>query len=562
MSSRTSAEHPSCPGKTEPKHLLYFLAVWIPYALLVKHFWWVCDDAFISFRYALNAASGEGLRFNLGSHIPVEGYSNFLWVMVAAVVEFLGAEITFWPNLLSFLCGSTLLYLVFHNLRYRLEINTTTSCLATLFLGLSPPFALWSTSGLETAPFALLIFLTFERLILRKGAIAPISAGLAGLALSLMRTEGIYWAVTIVLLAMVSRKLASEKFGRGISICSSIILTGYGIYWISRYSYYQLPFSNTTYAKVSIGLDVMGRGLDYVALQSLTYLPLLIVIPGILIVLFSKKYAIGLPVAAMSVGITAYAILVGGDFMPMARLLVPAMPFNCLLMAWILDSVWKKTTAGKQISVLLGIIVIGIGLAPSWNLQLAPESVRARFHFRLNERQYRRSEYDQWLFARDNARLWAMAGITLKAHADPGDSVVRGAMGAVAYYSGLFIFDKAGLVTRSVVLHTAEDRSLNSPGHDKHVPGTFFMDQKPTFYRSECVERKELTRKAVGELSGLYAPGVLNEFGPTGTKWTEQDAGGKFNHSKQAKYLLLIRSSDNGGLVPEFVPLIKDQVKF
>src|SRR5262245_40897395 len=39
----------------------------------------LCDDAFISFRYAHNFAHGHGLVFNPG-HERVEGYSNFLWV--------------------------------------------------------------------------------------------------------------------------------------------------------------------------------------------------------------------------------------------------------------------------------------------------------------------------------------------------------------------------------------------------------------------------------------------------------------------------------------------------
>src|SRR3954469_18824636 len=50
-------------------------------------FWFVCDDAYISFRYARHLAGGHGLRFNLAEVTPVEGYSNFLWVLIAAVFE-------------------------------------------------------------------------------------------------------------------------------------------------------------------------------------------------------------------------------------------------------------------------------------------------------------------------------------------------------------------------------------------------------------------------------------------------------------------------------------------
>ena len=43
----------------------------------------ICDDAMISARYAQNLARGHGLTYNRApaDARPVEGYSNFLWVM-------------------------------------------------------------------------------------------------------------------------------------------------------------------------------------------------------------------------------------------------------------------------------------------------------------------------------------------------------------------------------------------------------------------------------------------------------------------------------------------------
>jgi len=49
-------------------------AVWVPYALLVRKFWFVTEDAFISLRYSRHWAEGHGLVFNLGEKPPVEGY--------------------------------------------------------------------------------------------------------------------------------------------------------------------------------------------------------------------------------------------------------------------------------------------------------------------------------------------------------------------------------------------------------------------------------------------------------------------------------------------------------
>ena len=43
---------------------------------------WICDDAFISLRYAANLVAGDGLVYNVGEY--VEGYTNLLWTLLIA----------------------------------------------------------------------------------------------------------------------------------------------------------------------------------------------------------------------------------------------------------------------------------------------------------------------------------------------------------------------------------------------------------------------------------------------------------------------------------------------
>jgi len=45
---------------------------------------WGSDDAYISYRYAANFASGHGLVYNKDE--KVEGYTNFLYVLIAAFI--------------------------------------------------------------------------------------------------------------------------------------------------------------------------------------------------------------------------------------------------------------------------------------------------------------------------------------------------------------------------------------------------------------------------------------------------------------------------------------------
>ena len=48
----------------------------VPFALLAWRFDFVCDDAYITFRYARNFAEGLGLVYNVGVAPPVEGSSG------------------------------------------------------------------------------------------------------------------------------------------------------------------------------------------------------------------------------------------------------------------------------------------------------------------------------------------------------------------------------------------------------------------------------------------------------------------------------------------------------
>jgi hypothetical protein len=57
----------------------------------VVYFHYTPDDSYISFRYAHNLAEGRGLVWNPGEH--VEGYTNFLWVMLLAGFDLVGLDL-------------------------------------------------------------------------------------------------------------------------------------------------------------------------------------------------------------------------------------------------------------------------------------------------------------------------------------------------------------------------------------------------------------------------------------------------------------------------------------
>jgi hypothetical protein len=486
-----------------------FVLLWVPYVLLVYRFWFVADDAFIPFRYARNLVLGHGLRYNLGDHPPVEGYSNFLWTMVCAILEFFRMDITFWPPLLSAACGTVLLWLVFDQLRRRLGLNLPITVMASLFLGCFPPFALWSTSGLAVMPLALLIFVTFERLVLRRPVADGIGGGIAGLLLALLRIEGIAWAALILVLALISRRIAGERSLRPFFVFALITGIGYAIYFTWRYAYYELPLPSTAYIKLSLDVLLLRRGVNYVLSHVLTFVTPILIVPGSLLALRRKRIAVGLPVAALAWAFPAYSIVVTGDFMAMGRFLVPGLPFNAILFAWIAEDLWRRRALPRAALASAAVAAIFVGLLPGWNIHLIPQGVREEFRFRFG-RSAPGSEFEQWQRQVENVADWSTLGRAIKSYvtqrnlADPPPSLVMGGIGAVGYYSGLYIYDQHGLVTPEVAWRkVSATQQLHSPGHDKYVTGDYFLKDKPTILFAIVVQ--EASHEKVANACRWYA---------------------------------------------------------
>ena len=453
-----------------------FVVAWIPYSLLTYRFWYNVDDAFISFRYAKNWAMGYGPRYSLGPQQPEEGYSNFLWVAVCAFVECLELDITFWAPMLGFACGSLLLYLVFRTLRRDFGMELGVAFSITLGLGLFPPYALWSTGGLGTMAFALFTFATAYLLILRSAGIAPYRGALAGVAMALLRTEGIAWALLIALLSIVTRRMKREAVWRPVAVYIAIVGTAFSVYFAWRYSYYQLLFPNPVYAKVGFGPEVALRGFRYVASFALTFVTPLLLLPATGYVAWREApKPVSLTLGTLSLAFPAYAVVVGGDWMAMGRFLVPGFAFGALLMGWLAVRLWERLTS-RFVVMAVVITTITVGLLPAWNVHLVPESVRHAFHFRYDW-EYKTTDFELWRNqrARSVNQVEKEIALALKTHLRPGDSIVTGSIGRLGYYTDLKIYDRVGLVDRRVAMLPRDPNKLRSPGHDSQVERDSFI---------------------------------------------------------------------------------------
>lgn len=144
-------------GRLNAGTLLGLLIAAALLGVAVRTYWFLTDDAFISFRYARNWAEGYGLVFNPGAE-RVEGYSNFLWVVLLAAgvklgiaaeraAPWLSAAATAAVWLGTFWCGRRLVG----------AAGRSWTWVAPLVLAVNRSFAVWATSGLETRLFELLV---------------------------------------------------------------------------------------------------------------------------------------------------------------------------------------------------------------------------------------------------------------------------------------------------------------------------------------------------------------------------------------------------------------------
>src|SRR5437867_8325368 len=110
------------------------------------------DDAFISYRYAVNWAQGHGPVFNPGER--VEGYTNFLLVALEALARAAGADVVFVSRALGSVCCFGLIGLMFLALRMPFRRSTAVALAGSACLALHAGLAVFARSGLETVLLA------------------------------------------------------------------------------------------------------------------------------------------------------------------------------------------------------------------------------------------------------------------------------------------------------------------------------------------------------------------------------------------------------------------------
>jgi arabinofuranosyltransferase len=227
---------------------------------------WLCDDAFITFRYADNYLSGLGFVFNAGEH--VEGYSHFLWLCIITFFQWIGVSpelSTVWIGLLAYL--STLALTLFISSKFS-ESASFTIPFVTIALALHYDFRIWATSGLETSLFTFLVLLgvVVACYIEVRTSIRFFFSGLIFVLVALTRPDGIvFWGVSGAFL--VCLELANGRhfrsLARSVMNYAAPFLVLYVPFTMWKIWYYGDIYPNTYYAK-SAGFSYFSQGFFYI----------------------------------------------------------------------------------------------------------------------------------------------------------------------------------------------------------------------------------------------------------------------------------------------------------
>lgn len=482
----------------------------------IVRFWFVTDDAFISFRYAHNLAAGDGLRYNLGVSPPVEGFSNFLWTLLLAGLALAGLDPVVMAPAISCLFGLALAAVVFRFLLRGARRNASGrggAVAALFFMATFPPFFVWCTGGLETMLFAFLLFVTYEGLLGDSLRPRPVRAGLCAALLVLCRPEGIIWAAALGGLYLADQKTRPDKSARSgrplrpLAVFCILFVSTAGLFLAFRYAYYERLLPNTAQIKVSLSGAVLQRGANYVIHFALTFLTPALLLAAIPFLAFKgRPRAEGsqprsafdrtvIHAAVLIAGCAAYSIAAGGDFMAMGRFMVPATPFFALLFAAAFSRLAARTAIPPIALWALVAACLTVQALPAFNRDLMPRSVLEAFKFRWRIPHETKSEYEQWSFMNHNQKKWAAAGKALREYASEGDSIVLLNIGAIGYYSKLFVYDECGLVDPHVAERPPVPAdAILSAGHDKMVHPSFFLRHDPTIYQVRVIEEHEVAR--------------------------------------------------------------------
>jgi hypothetical protein len=413
----------------------------------------VFDDAFISFRYAHNLIAGQGLVFNPGER--VEGYTNFLWTLIAALGIAAGQD----P--LSFTRGlgvaAYLLSILVAVATVGCQIGRGRDLLVlALFalLVLPPTYPAFAGTGLETSFVGLMVLLTgvAQHLWAPRTGWKKWLAGLPPLIAVLTRLDaGIACAASGLVLVITQFRSATDLRARLAPALGPTAL-GLAVYLLWKLHYYGDILPNTYYAKAA-DLASFDLGVEYlfafVRSCPVSLLLVALTVFGSLKAQEPRSRAFARYAGLALLAHLIFVAKVGGDFME----------YRLLWEYWPLLVTGAAVGASELLRRNLAVATLVLAAALAF----------ARFPVVLEPMHQMQSVQEMDSIAQRTRRV----GVALNA-ALPPDTVIASAAAGMAYFvPGLRVVDQWGLNDR-VVAHLPVP-AISARGHVKRASYNYLV---------------------------------------------------------------------------------------
>ena len=430
---------------------------------------WLSDDAFISFRYAENWARGHGLVFNPGEY--VEGFSNPSWTILFALIIKMGFD----PVLSSVFIGYlSIIFLVYATVRLA-KVMGGMAVIAAWAVVLDPSMLLEAVEGLESVFYAGLITLACAWVLKeRQEQKSHLPSSMLFVLAACTRPE----APLFFGLIHIGLSIKDKDFYRSMNACLPMAFALLA-FSLLRLGYYGDILPNTFYAKV--GGIAIERGFSYCQLHlkhhPLMWLSLMFVSASF----FQKREWFAL--LFMCGGYLSYVILIGGDFKPTSRFILPLTG----IMAVAISMLSHKISELKQEwiwAVLLVIVFFG-------RVPLYGKSVQWAETRRMN------------LVARKIIGDW------IAVHTPPTTVIAMHSVGVVPYYAGRYTIDMWGLNDRTIAKTPAKNFGDGLAGHEKSNP-EYVFSRNPDLFLPELYifQPQKVTQRA----GSKFPAGFTNKY--------------------------------------------------
>ncbi|MFM8302859.1 MAG: hypothetical protein ACKOA9_00955 [Actinomycetota bacterium] len=421
------------------------------------------EDAYITYRYSLNLAEGHGPVFNAGER--VEGYSNFLWMSVLALVHAAaGIRIEQVARALGLLVAVLAVLVTRHLALILTRGNRPVASWCALVVACAGPFAAYAMSGLETPLFVLLVvtllvLLTQERLIL---------AGLVGALATMTRPDGLVVFSAAALWLVWGDRSARRKVQDLLrAVLPFVIVVVSWTVW--RVAYYGYLVPNALAAKtggVGIGTHVAeGRSYLNGALTESWPWALLVVAALTAALLFGRRWSPsrndGLVMLQLAVFL-GFLVATGGDWMPASRLFAPVLPLVAVMVA----SVWSRATASVDPAVATRTFGVVAGVSALLLVSVSYTSTNQLPRVR------------PW---NEQVEALAAQGAWLRSSLPRGASIATFANGALSYHAGtdMTVIDMLGLTDEHIARNGARRSPAEAPVGHRAYDDEYVIRRRP-----------------------------------------------------------------------------------